>query len=65
VIEPGALFEGTCKMMKMVNAASGKTKSNGRDVQPLDAVAARDKAIHSDVVDEKSPGISSVSAVAS
>ncbi len=65
VIEPGALFEGTCKMMKMVNAASGKTKSNGRDVQPLDAVASRDKAIHSDVVDEKSPGISSVSAVAS
>ena len=65
VIEPGALFEGTCKMTKMVNAASGKTKSNGRDVQPLDAVAARDKAIHSDVVDEKSPGISNVSAVAS
>lgn len=66
VIEPGALFEGTCKMMKMVNAASGKPKSNGRDVQPLDAVAsARDKAIHSDVVDEKSVGISNVSAVAS
>src|SRR5687768_11621411 len=66
VIEPGALFEGTCKMMKMVNAASGKPKSNGRDVQPLDAVAsARDKAIHSDVVDEKSADISNVSAVAS
>jgi cytoskeletal protein CcmA (bactofilin family) len=66
VIEPGALFEGTCKMTKMVNAASGKTKSNGRDLQPREAVAsAKDDAIHSDVVDEKSADISNVSAVAS
>jgi cytoskeletal protein CcmA (bactofilin family) len=36
VIEPGALFEGTCKMIKMMTAATGKNKSNGRDVKPLD-----------------------------
>src|SRR5918999_5324087 len=35
IIEQGALFEGTCKMIKMASAASGKSKSNGRDVQPL------------------------------
>jgi cytoskeletal protein CcmA (bactofilin family) len=35
VIEPGALFEGTCKMIKMSAAATTK-KSNGRDEQPLD-----------------------------
>jgi len=33
VIEPGALFEGTCKMIKMVTAAAGKGKSNGRDAE--------------------------------
>ncbi len=66
VIEPGALFEGTCKMMKMVNAASGKSKSNGRDLDTRDALGApKDKSIHSDVVDEKSADISNVSAVAS
>ncbi|HKO61121.1 MAG TPA: polymer-forming cytoskeletal protein [Pyrinomonadaceae bacterium] len=36
VIEPGALFEGTCKMIKMMTTSSGKSKSNGRDDQPLD-----------------------------
>lgn len=35
VIESGALFEGSCKMIK-VNAAASKTKTNERDVQPLD-----------------------------
>ena len=33
MIEPGALFEGSCKMIKMT---TGKDKSNGRDDQPLD-----------------------------
>lgn len=33
VIEPGALFEGTCKMIKMITAATGKDRSNGRDVE--------------------------------
>jgi cytoskeletal protein CcmA (bactofilin family) len=36
VIEPGALFEGTCKMIKMATASTVKSKSNGRDEQPLD-----------------------------
>lgn len=39
MIEPGALFEGTCKMIKTTasaSAGSGKTKTNGRDEQPLD-----------------------------
>ncbi len=62
VIEPGALFEGTCKMTKMINAASGKPKINGRDVEP---VASKDNAIRSDVVDDKSTKISNISAVAS
>lgn len=62
VIEPGAIFEGTCKMTKMINAASGKTKTNGRDVEP---VAPKDNAIRTEVVDDKSPKISNISAVAS
>jgi cytoskeletal protein CcmA (bactofilin family) len=33
VIEPGALFEGTCKMIKMANAATGRSKANGRDAE--------------------------------
>jgi len=37
VIEQGALFEGTSKMVKMNAAAASTTKSNGRDDQPLDA----------------------------
>jgi len=35
MIEPGALFEGSCKMIK-VNAVAAKEKTNGRDEQPLD-----------------------------
>jgi hypothetical protein len=49
-------------MTKMINAASGKTKTNGRDVEP---VAPKDNAIRTDVVDDKSPKISNISAVAS
>ena len=53
VIEPGALFEGTCKMIKMVTAAQGKSRSNGRDEEvPV-----------SDVVDTESP--TEISSVAS
>jgi cytoskeletal protein CcmA (bactofilin family) len=60
VIEPGALFEGTCKMTKMMNAASGKNKSNGRDIDTVDALSAND----ANVVDDSSD-IASVSSVAS
>ncbi len=53
VIEPGALFEGTCKMIKMVTAAQGKGRSNGRDVEvPVN-----------DVVDSEAP--TEISSVAS
>src|ERR1041384_2115814 len=34
MIEPGALFEGSCKMIKVAGAV--KSKANGRDDQPLD-----------------------------
>lgn len=62
VIEPGALFEGTCKMIKMVSAASSKSKSNGRDAQPLDTSSM--EPINADA-SEKSPEIAHVASVAS
>lgn len=40
MIEPGALFEGSCKMIKL-NSAVGKGKSNGRDDQPLDTTSMK------------------------
>ena len=66
VIEPGALFEGTCKMIKMMNASTAKTKSNGRDVEPLDA--SKMDSINADATAKDSkqiPGVTNVSAVAS
>jgi cytoskeletal protein CcmA (bactofilin family) len=36
MIEPGALFEGSCKMIKANSAAPAKSKSNGKDEQPLE-----------------------------
>jgi cytoskeletal protein CcmA (bactofilin family) len=41
MIEPGALFEGSCKMIKISAAASAstKSKSNGKDDQPLDTTS--------------------------
>jgi cytoskeletal protein CcmA (bactofilin family) len=62
VIEPGALFEGTCKMIKMINASGGKTKSNGRDAQPLDASSM--SSINADA-SEATTEIADVSSVAS
>jgi cytoskeletal protein CcmA (bactofilin family) len=61
MIEPGALFEGSCKMIK-VNAGAEKGKSNGRDEQPLDTTSM--KAINADGSD-KSKAIENVSRVAS
>jgi len=61
MIEPGALFEGSCKMIK-VNAVTEKGKSNGRDEQPLDTTSM--KAINADGSD-KSKAIENVSRVAS
>ena len=39
VIESGAQFEGSCKMVKM--SAESKGKSNGRDEQPLDTTSMK------------------------
>ena len=62
MIEPGALFEGTCKMIKM---SAGKSKSNGRDDQPLDTTSM--KPINADATPESSEiaKIANVSSVAS
>jgi len=59
MIEPGALFEGSCKMIKM---STGKTKSNGRDDQPLDTTSM--KPIDADSSTEPAE-IANVSSVAS
>lgn len=61
MIEPGALFEGSCKMMKIAAGAS-KGKTNGRDEQPLDA--SRMKPINADASSD-SAEITNVSSVAS
>jgi len=61
MIEPGALFEGTCKMIKM-SAGTLKGKSNGRDEQPLDTTSM--KPINADA-SQPSTEIESVSSVAS
>lgn len=60
MIEPGALFEGSCKMIK--NAGAGKDKSNGRDEQPLDTTSM--KPINADA-SETSTEIESVLSVSS
>ena len=61
MIEPGALFEGSCKMLNM-NAATSKGKTNGRDVQPLDTTAM--KPIKADST-AKPAEVEKISAVAS
>lgn len=63
VIEPGALFEGTCKMIKMMNASTQKTKTNGRDVQPLDTTSM--PPISADATSKESKEIASVANVSS
>jgi cytoskeletal protein CcmA (bactofilin family) len=59
VIEPGALFEGSCKMIKMTAGANKKT--NGRDELPLDTHSM--KSINAEVVD-KPTEITNVSSAA-
>jgi cytoskeletal protein CcmA (bactofilin family) len=61
MIEPGALFEGSCKMIKM-STGTGKGKPNGRDEQPLDTSSM--KPINADANPE-STDIANVSSVAS
>ena len=57
VIEPGAIFEGTCKMMKMASAMTGKGRSNGRAEAEMTGGA--------DVVEASAAEISNISSVAS
>jgi len=59
IIEQGALFEGSCKM---VQAAANKSKTNGRDDQPV--TAASIKPASSDAA-SKPAEVKSVSSVAS
>lgn len=59
MIEPGALFEGSCKMIKL---SAGKSKSNGRDDQPLDTTSM--KPIDADAGPKSTP-IENVSSIAS
>lgn len=61
MIEPGALFEGSCKMIK-INTGNTKGRSNGRDDQPLDTSSM--KSINADANPE-STEIENVSSVAS
>jgi cytoskeletal protein CcmA (bactofilin family) len=62
VIEQGALFEGSCKMIKMNAGAAAKTKTHERDVQPLDTTGI--KPITTDTREEPAK-IANVSSVAS
>jgi cytoskeletal protein CcmA (bactofilin family) len=54
MIEPGALFEGSCKMIKVTAPAVApeKSKSNGKDDQPLNTTSMApikaDKAVAND-----------------
>jgi cytoskeletal protein CcmA (bactofilin family) len=61
VIESGALFEGSCKMVKM-SADSSKGKSNGRDEQPLDTTSM--KSVNADAA-KTSTEVAKVSSIAS
>jgi cytoskeletal protein CcmA (bactofilin family) len=62
MIEPGALFEGSCKMIKVnAGAGTGKGKTNGRDEQPLDTTSM--ERINADA--SPSTEIENVSSVAS
>ena len=59
IIEQGALFEGSCKMIKM-NAGANKPKIEAREVQPLDTSSMKPIA-----ADSKPAEIPKVSSVAS
>jgi cytoskeletal protein CcmA (bactofilin family) len=61
IIEQGALFEGSCKMIKM-SAGANKPKIETRDVQPLDTSSMKSVAADSS---SKPPEVPKVSSVAS
>lgn len=51
MIEPGALFEGSCKMIKANTVAPAKSKSNGKDEQPVEATTASTAPLKADAED--------------
>ena len=59
IIEQGALFEGSCKMIKM-SAGATKPKMEGRDVQPLDTSSMKSIAADSASKPAEMPKVSSV-----
>jgi cytoskeletal protein CcmA (bactofilin family) len=63
VIEQGAIFEGTCKMLKM-NEAVEKAKKDKKD-EPLDTTKMQPPPIRTDVATPKPASIPAVSNVAS
>lgn len=64
MIEPGALLEGSCKMIKM-SADTSKGKSNGRDEQPLDATSLTPINADASETSTEIESVSSASSVAS
>jgi cytoskeletal protein CcmA (bactofilin family) len=62
VIEQGAIFEGSCKMMQMNTSAEKARKERKAEDQPLDTTSM--KPINADAV-SKTPEITSVSKMAS
>jgi cytoskeletal protein CcmA (bactofilin family) len=61
MIEPGALFEGSCKMIKMTTG-SIKGKTNGRDEQPLETTNTKAMSVSASA---ETPAIDNVSSIAS
>lgn len=58
VIEQGAQFEGSCKMVKIA-ADAAKSKPNGRDDQPLDTTSM--KPVKADSDDASKPAVAASS----
>lgn len=67
MIEPGALFEGSCKMIKAntATAAPAKSKSNGKDEQPVEAAATASTAPLKAEAEDESAKTASASRLAS
>jgi cytoskeletal protein CcmA (bactofilin family) len=69
MIEPGALFEGSCKMIKVSAATAiavpAKSKTNGKDDQPLDTTSIAPIKADKGAADDKPAEVASSTRVAS
>jgi cytoskeletal protein CcmA (bactofilin family) len=63
IIEQGAMFEGSCKMVQMASASEKAARNNKKDEQPLDT--SRMKPLAADAAAAKPPEIPAVSNVVS